>query len=138
MTDAQGEARFRLAVAQSEADLVVEVAAPALPQVAPVRFLAIIGEVDTPGVPQDMAVAGDVVFVAATQGSLQVIDVRDPTRPVQVHRDTPVRFPCGRTGPRALALQGNRAYVATAIPPRLHIVDITNPAGGDVSRRRQF
>ena len=81
VTDAQGEARFRLAVAQSEADLVVEVAAPALPQVAPVQFLAIIGEVDTPGVPVDLAVAGDVVFVAANQGSLQVIDVRDPTQP---------------------------------------------------------
>ena len=127
VTDAQGEARFRLQAGQSEADLVVEVAAPALPQVAPVRFLAIIGEVDTPGVPQDVAVAGDVVFVAATAGSLQVIDVRDPTHPVQVHRDTPVLFPDTGTEPRALALQGNRAYVATAVPPRLHIVDITNP-----------
>ena len=126
MTDAQGEARFRLAVAQSEADLVVEVAAPALPQVAPVQFLAIIGEVDTPGVPVDLAVAGDVVFVAANQGSLQVLDVRDPTQPVQVHRNIPMRFPDGRTWARALALQGTRAYVA-ADPPRLHIVDITAP-----------
>ena len=97
VTDAQGEARFRLAVAQSDADLVVEVAAPALPQVAPVQFLAIIGEVDTAGVPVDLAVAGDVVFVAANQGSLQVLDVRDPTQPVQVHRDLPLRFPDGRT-----------------------------------------
>ena len=91
-TDAQGEARFRLQAGQSEADLVVEVAAPALPQVAPVRFLAIIGAVDTPGLPLDVAVAGDVVFVAAQVGSLQVIDVRDPTQPVQVHRDTLFRF----------------------------------------------
>ena len=53
--------------------------------------------------------------------------MRDPTHPVQVHRDTPVRFPDARTRPRALALRGNRAYVATAIPPRLHIVDITTP-----------
>ena len=68
VTDAQGEARFRLQVGQSDADLVVEVAAPALPQVAPVQFLAIIGEVDTPGVPLDLAVAGDVVFVAASAG----------------------------------------------------------------------
>ncbi len=68
MTDAQGEARFRLQVGQSDADLVVEVAAPALPQVAPVQFLAIIGEVDTPGVPLDVAVAGDLVFVAADHG----------------------------------------------------------------------
>src|SRR4029450_1039212 len=72
VTDAQGEARFRLAVAQSDADLVVEVAAPALPQVAPVRFLAVIGEVDTPGLPRDVAVAGDVVFIAANLGSLHV------------------------------------------------------------------
>ena len=33
----------------------------------------------------------------------------------------------GTGAARALALQGNRAYVATALPPRLHIVDITNP-----------
>jgi hypothetical protein len=126
VTDAQGEARFRLAVAQSDADLVVEVAAPALPQVAPVQFLAIIGEVDTPGVPVDVAVAGDVVFVAANTGSLQVLDVRDPTHPVQVHRNLPLRFPDGRTWVSALALQGQRAYVAGS-PPRLHIVDITTP-----------
>jgi hypothetical protein len=69
VTDTQGEARFRLAVAQSEADLVVEVAALARPEVVPVQFLAIIGEVDTPGVPVDLAVAGDVVFVAANQGA---------------------------------------------------------------------
>ena len=43
VTDAQGEARFRLRAGQSEADLVVEVATPALPEVAPVPFLAIIG-----------------------------------------------------------------------------------------------
>ena len=54
--------------ARVTADLVVEVAAPALPQVAPVQFLAIIGEVDTPGVPLDVAVAGDLVFVAAQPG----------------------------------------------------------------------
>jgi hypothetical protein len=127
-TDAQGEARFRLQAGQGEADLVVEVAAPALPQVAPVQFLAIIGELDTPDLPQDVAVAGDLVFVAANlQGSLQVIDVRDPTHPVQVHRDTPVRFPAPGRSPKALALRGTRAYVATAIPPRLHIIDITNP-----------
>jgi hypothetical protein len=127
VTDAQGEVRFRLLAGQGEADLVVEVAAPALPQVAPVQFLAVIGEVDTPGAPQDVAVAGDLVFVAAAQGSLQILDVRDPTHPVQEHRDTPVRFPSPGGFPRALALRGNRAYVATATPPRLHIVDITNP-----------
>ena len=127
MTDAQGEARFRLRAGQSEADLVVEVAAPALPQVAPVRFLAIIGAVDTPGVPLDVAIAGDLVFVAARDGSLQVIDIRDPTHPVQVHRDTPVLFLRPGDQPRALALRDNRAYVATGTPPRLHIVDITNP-----------
>jgi hypothetical protein len=126
VTDAQGEARFRLRVEQSEADLVVEVAAPALPEVAPVQFLTIIGEVDTPGAPLDVAVAGDVVFIASFLEGLQVINVRDPTHPVQVHRDTPVRLPLN-SSPRALALRGNRAYVATGFPPRLHIVDITTP-----------
>ena len=126
-TDAQGEARFRLQAGQSEADLVVEVTAPALPQVAPVRFLAIIGEVDTPHVPLDVAVASDVVFVAANVGSLQVIDVRDPTHPVQVHRGTRFLFPLPVGTAWALALRGNRAYVASGTPPRLNIIDITNP-----------
>jgi nitrous oxidase accessory protein NosD/streptogramin lyase len=125
VTDAQGEARFHLQAGQSEADLLVEVAVSALPEVPPVRFLAIIGEVDTPGAPQDIAVAGDVVFVAAANGSLQVIDVRDPRRPIQVHRDTLFRFPAGLPQPKALALQGTRAYVATTT--RLHIIDITAP-----------
>ena len=98
VTDAQGEARFRLRAGQSEADLLVEVATPALPEVAPVPFLAIIGEVDTPGTPQDIAVAGDLVFVAANAGSLQVIDVRDPTHPVPAHRNLPLRFPDTKKG----------------------------------------
>jgi streptogramin lyase len=129
VTDAQGEARFRLRAGQNEADLVVEVAPPTLPEVAPVPFLAIIGEVDTPGTPQDIAVAGDVVFVAANAGSLQVIDVRDPTHPVPAHRNLPLRFPDTGKWVRALALQGQRAYVAGTQFPllRLHIVDITNP-----------
>ena len=126
-TDAQGEARFRLAVGQSDADLVVEVAAPALLQVAPVQFLAIIGELDTPHVPLDVAASGDVVFVAANVGSLQVIDGRDPTHPVRVHQDTRIRFPLPVGAALALALRGNRAYVATGTPLRLNIVDITNP-----------
>ena len=126
MTDAQGEARFRLRAGQSEADLVVEVAAPALPEVAPVQFLAIIGEVDTPGTPRDMAVAGDWCSSPPMQGSLQVIDVRDPTHPVQVHRDTPLRFPDGRRGPGAGAA-GPARLCGRPDPPRLHIVDITTP-----------
>ena len=73
-----------------------------------------------------MAVAGDLVFVAANNGSLQVIDARDPRRPVQVHRDSLFRFPAGcLPQPEARALQGTRAYVATRT--RLHIIDITAP-----------
>ena len=137
VTDAQGEARFRLVASQSDADLVVEVVAPALPQVAPVRFLAIIGEVDTPGVPLDIAVAGDVVFVAAREGSLQILDVRDPTHPVQVHRGLPLRFLDTATFVRALAVQGQRAYVGQpALTPVAHC-GYYHPTGGDVSRRRQ-
>jgi hypothetical protein len=117
----------------------VEVAAPARPEVAPVRFLAIIGAVDTPGLPLDVAVAGDLVFVAAhSGGSLQVIDASDPTHPVYLHQDTPLSFPLPGIQPRALALQGNRAYVATAIPPRLHIVDITNARAATFSADANF
>src|SRR4029453_7043644 len=88
VTNKRGEARFRLRVRQSQSptDLVVEVAAPARPQVAPVRFLAIIGAVDTPGRPEGVAVAGDLVFIAAGHGSLQVIAVHNPTHPVYLHQ----------------------------------------------------
>src|SRR4029453_11755388 len=86
VTNEEGEARFRLRVRQSDTDLVVEVAAPAHPDVAPVRFLAIIGAVDTPGRPEGVAVAGDLVFIAAGHGSLQVIAVHNPTHPVYLHQ----------------------------------------------------
>jgi hypothetical protein len=141
VTDAQGQARFRLQMGQGATDLVVEVAAPARPQVAPVRFLAIIGTVDTPGVPLDVAVAGDLVFVTAGfGGNLQVIDVRDPTQPVYLHQDTPIRFPSPGY-PRALALQGTRAYVATAyaitgqqLPPVLVALDPATGRGTAIAR----
>ena len=126
VTDAQGEARFRLQAGQSEADLVVEVAAPALPAGGARAVSGHHRRSRYPGVPLDVAVAGDLVFVAASQGSLQVIDVRDPTHPVQVHRDTPVLFPDGGRAPGAGAA-GQSGLCGDGVPPRLHIVDITNP-----------
>ena len=137
VTDAQGEARFRLQAGQGDADLVVEVAAPALPQVAPVQFLAIIGEVDTPGCRWIWPWPGTWCSSPLNAGGLQVLDVRDPTHPVQMHRIPPCSFRTAGGGPgrwRCEAL----GPMWPAIPPRLHIVDITNPAGRDVSRRRQF
>ena len=137
VTDAQGEARFRLQAGQSEADLVVEVAAPALPQVAPVQFLAIIGEVDTPGVPLDMAVAGDLVFVAANamEASRSLTCATRRTRCRCTATPPSVSRPDVAPGAGAA---GHSGLCGRRDPPRLHIVDITNPLARDVSRRRQF
>ena len=50
-TNAQGEARVRVQAGASDTDLVVAVAAPALPEVRPAQFFAVIGAFDTPGMP---------------------------------------------------------------------------------------
>ncbi|HEY5864176.1 MAG TPA: hypothetical protein VI542_01275 [Candidatus Tectomicrobia bacterium] len=86
-TNAQGEARVRVQAGASDIDLVVAVVAPALPEVRPAQFFAVIGAFDTPGDALDLVVAGDVVFIAdVSNGGLQVLDVQDPPAPgVYIH-----------------------------------------------------
>jgi hypothetical protein len=69
-----------------------------------------------------VAVAGDLLFIAAGHGGLQIIGVRYPTHPVHLNHDTPVVFPGPGVQPRVLALQGNCAYVANSGPPRRTMV----------------
>ena len=89
------------------------------------QFLAIVGAIDTPDLPLDVAVAGDFVFVADRFSGLQVFDASNAANPQLRHTlDT-------------LALGGNvvqvaradnRLYVTTVFRHQLVILDITDPA----------
>jgi parallel beta-helix repeat protein len=124
-TNANGEASFTLQVGQSKEDIVVQVQAPALPQAMPVQFLAIVGAEDTPNLPLDLAVAGEVVYVADRFGELRLIDVSTPEAPRDLR---PVILP-GQE--RSLAIVGQRAYVTadgfSGLMVRLNVLDITDP-----------
>jgi parallel beta-helix repeat protein len=122
LTDAQGEARFVLRVGPSEEDIVVRVSALA----QAVQFLAIIGAVDTPGFPLDLAVAGTVVYVADFFAGVQIIDVSDPTRPTLLDG-----LDLAGTEER-LALANTQLYVGANAAtedggPRLYVLDISMP-----------
>lgn len=126
-TDARGEVRFRLRVGNNTEDIQVEFVAPDLPQAEPVQLLVIVGEVDTPDIPLDLAVAGDFVFIADRNSGLQVIDVR-----------TRERFSLNLEGTEerlAVVANHNRAYVATSAPWRLYILDIAHPRDEDFPNR---
>jgi hypothetical protein len=64
VTDANGEARFEVRVGTEEEDLVVQVTTSDIPDVRPVQFFAIIGEFDTPGLADALAVADEVIYLA--------------------------------------------------------------------------
>jgi hypothetical protein len=127
VTDANGEARFAVRAGTDEEDLVVQVTAPEVAGVRPVQFFAIIGELNTPAIPRDIVVSGDVAYVADRGAGLLVIDIGDPARPELLHR---LGLKIDRTiGPeaRSLALQGTRLYLGAAHSARLYIVDISTP-----------
>jgi Carboxypeptidase regulatory-like domain/LVIVD repeat len=108
MTDALGRACFQLRTeAGSEEDIVVRVSA--LGQT--VQFLGIVGSVDTPDIPRDLAVAGNIVYIADRFSGLQIVDVSDSTHPRQLQL---VQL---EGSEERLALAGNRLYVATDFPP---------------------
>jgi parallel beta-helix repeat protein len=122
ITDVSGRASFQLQAGASEQDIVVRVSAPELPQVVPVQFLAIVGAVDTPDLPLDLAVAGKIVYIADRFSGVQIIDASNPENPVRLDAQdlagSEVR----------LTLEGNWLYVATTFPPRLYILDTVNPS----------
>ncbi|MDH3602685.1 MAG: right-handed parallel beta-helix repeat-containing protein, partial [Candidatus Tectomicrobia bacterium] len=121
LTDANGKVKFTLRAGSSDEDIVVKVSALGLA----VQFLAIVGSLDTPDIPQDIDVVGDVVYIADRFAGLWVIDVREPTNPQFLEA---MKF-AGTVSRLALDLDANRLYVPTAFPPQLNVLDITQPAG---------
>jgi len=79
------------------------------------------GHLGTPGDAQEVAVLGDYAYIC--DGSLRIVDVSDPTTPVEVGFYAP---PYGEGGCMSMAVAGN--YVYTGGWPVLNIVDVTNPA----------
>jgi parallel beta-helix repeat protein len=137
VTDANGEARFQVQVAAELDDLVVEVTTPAVPNVRPVQFLTIVGELDTPGFVDGLVVANDVAYVAdGLVGDLLVIDVSNAQQPVLLHTIRLKRDRSPGEGPRSFALHGDRLYVGALEPARLYILDITNPRDADFAADR--
>lgn len=129
-TNAQGEAHVRVQAGASDTDLIVAVVAPALPEVRPAQFFAVIGAFDMPGDALDLVVAGDVVFIAdVSNGGLQVLDVQDPTRPRSL--DTLLTLLGIPTFPTSVARHGERLYVGTFVPEHLLVLDIRDPRAPD-------
>jgi parallel beta-helix repeat protein len=136
-TDAQGEARVRVQAGASDTDLIVAIGAPALPEVQPAQFFAVIGAFDTPGDALDLVVADDVVFIAdVSNGGLQVVDVQDPTHPVPLHTLLSLGNSGLPTFPTSVARSGDRLYVGTYVPERLYVLDIRNPRDPDFGADR--
>lgn len=119
VTDAFGKACFRLQLGELEEDVIVRVSAPDFEQ--SVQFFAIVGAVDTPDIPRDLAVAGKIIYIADRFSGLQIIDASNPMRPTP---HDPIQLDGSE---ERIAVAGTRLYVATDFPARLYILDLTNP-----------
>ena len=110
VTDANGEARFSVQAGTAEEDLIVQVTASDLPDVRPVQFFAIIGEFDTPGLADALAVADGMAYVSdrVPRGGLSVIDVRDPRQPELLHTIFLKKDQGLNERPSSLAIRGTR------------------------------
>jgi hypothetical protein len=124
-TDREGKASFNLQLGGSQDDSQndIRVRVSALGQA--VQFLAIVGSVDIDAVPLDLAVAGEMLYVAAGLSGLKVIDASDPTRPDEDRFRRPID---GLEGAVVnVAVEGSFAYVATYTPTRFYVLDINDP-----------
>ena len=91
----------------------------------------IVGALDTPGIAFDVFVSNNLAFVADRAGGLRVVDVTDPTAPVEVGAlETPARH----HGPDQVFdvfVFGDLAFISTSSPEgfesELRIVDVSNP-----------
>ncbi len=79
------------------------------------------GNYNTPGFAVDVAVAGNLAFVADMSNGLQVIDITDPDNPVLVGS---YNTPDSAAG---VVVDGDLAFVADSASG-LQIIDITNPS----------
>jgi hypothetical protein len=84
--------------------------------------LTYVGHLDTPGDALEVAVVGDYAYICES-GSLRIVDVYDPTTPVEVGFYAP---PYGDGPCMTMAVVGN--YVYTGGYYTLNILDVTNPA----------
>lgn len=136
-TDTNGEARFQLQVRDNQRDVLVEIAVtapePDLQNVQPVRFLTIVGTVDIAGLPSDLAVKGQVAYVASGLAGLQVIDISDIRKPQVKATIETLTVDGAEVRPSFLnvAIDGTSAYVATAAPVTFTRFDMTNPTQPD-------
>jgi hypothetical protein len=84
-------------------------------------LMTAVGSYDTPGNPADVAVAGDLAFVADAGSGLLILDISDPAAPAVVGTyNTP-------GSAQGIWLHGNLAFVCDD-GSGLQIIDISNPA----------
>jgi hypothetical protein len=84
--------------------------------------LTYVGHLDTAGDAREVAVVGDYAYIC-DWGTLRIVDVSDPTTPVEVGFYSP---PYGDGPCMTMAVAGN--YVYTGGYYTLNILDVTNPA----------
>ncbi len=92
---------------------IMNVTTPALPTA--------LGELQTPGLIQDIALDGNIAYLANWAAGLSLVDVSDPSAPVMLSTlDLPYHA-------NNLAVAGDHVYVAAG-SSGLHIVDASDPA----------
>jgi hypothetical protein len=94
---------------------VVDVVDPSNPQ--------LITELNIPGRPSSIVLRENLVYIAAMEAGLRIVNIGDPTSPVEVGRFDPL----GPGGAYKVVLRGNLAFVPWS-SEGLKIVDISNPA----------
>jgi hypothetical protein len=82
-----------------------------------------VGQIDTPGFAQGVAVEGDYVYIADDESGLRVVNVSDPAHPVEVGS-----LPMPGYAPFwDVAVQGNYAYIVADWQGGLRVVDVSVP-----------
>ncbi len=87
--------------------------------IADPAHITLLGQVDTPGIVQDVAVAGKHAYLADGSGGLTTLDIQDPAA-ATIASSLPL--PDGDA--TSIAITGNVAFVAT--PDSLYTIDITS------------
>lgn len=82
-----------------------------------------IGEWPLPAAGENVIVRDDLAYVAGCQAGLQILNIRDPSKPVRVGEN---RLP--KQDIDAIGLSGNVAYLYDHADGTLRLVDVTDPA----------
>jgi subtilase family serine protease/subtilisin-like proprotein convertase family protein len=86
-----------------------------------------VGDLDLPGFPRDVAVAGAYAFVVSQWSGLYAIDVSNPGYPAQVDFYATPGAALGGGGADGIFLSGSYAYIADG-QAGLRVINISNPA----------